>query len=386
MTNRKRENEPTALTRKRWLIYFWGSLPAIFFFSLLAVIVLFAFQVRTQRAAIEKQKAEDIRQTSSEINVITMEARPMPIRDRINLPGQTAPWVRLQVMSEARGKVMQKIVTEGRRVQVGDLLAVLDKRDYKIALASAKASYDVALADWKRIEELYGDQLATRSQYDNAQAQVETLQAAMESAALNQERCTILSPISGVVNRVDIEQGQYLKVGDLVAEVLQMDPIKVVVGIPESDVDAVRDIKQFSFQIDALGDKTFQGRKHFLSRTADSSARIFNLEIKVENPAGEILPDMFARVDIVKKEAPDALSVPIYAVVTREGEQMIFVENDGRAYRKKVSLGLQEGWRVQITEGLAPHEQVIVVGHREVNDGQPVKVIRRVFDPEEIGR
>ena len=169
-----------------------------------------------------------------------------------------------------------------------------------------------------------------------------------------------------------------------VAEILQLKRIKVRVGIPESDVDAVRRIMAFSVKIDALDGKTFPAKKHFLSRTADPMARLYNLDLVIDNVQGEILPDMFARVEIVKKEVLDGISIPLFSVISRNDAHLVYVVNSDRAHQRKVSLGVLDGWRVEVKQGLDPSDQVIVVGHRSVNDGDKVNVVRVTENPEDI--
>ena len=91
---------------------------------------------------------------------------------------------------------------------------------------------------------------------------------------------------------------------------------------------------------------------------------------------------MFARVNIVKKEVKDSMSVPLYSVITRGNGQFVFIEKGGKAHARMVETGILEGWRIQVTKGLARGDHVIVVGHRSVDEGQEVNVVRTVSDPE----
>jgi membrane fusion protein (multidrug efflux system) len=95
-----------------------------------------------------------------------------------------------------------------------------------------------------------------------------------------------------------------------------------------------------------------------------------------------LLPGMFVRAEIVKKVAAASISIPLYTVITRNGEQYVYVEGDGVAKRRPVKLGILEDWRVQIKEGLVPGDRVIVEGHRNVEDGQRVNIVRIVSDKE----
>ncbi len=175
-----------------------------------------------------------------------------------------------------------------------------------------------------------------------------------------------------------------MNVGDKVAEVLQLNPVKVKVGIPESEVVAVRHIDTFDVSVDALDNRVFKGTKYFLSRTADPMARLYDLYIQVDNPDGEILPDMFTRVDILKKEIPDALVIPMYASLSKSGKHVVYVVQEGRAIERPVTLGIQEGWLIQVAEGLASGENVVVVGQRSLNNGDKVNIVQQAHHLGEI--
>ncbi|MBC2715215.1 MAG: efflux RND transporter periplasmic adaptor subunit [Desulfobacteraceae bacterium] len=340
-----------------------------------------------QIAFLEKQIAEnkiDMQDPVPDVNVVALELTKQPIRDRINLPGIVEPWVKFNIIAEVRGKVMEKRIKKGTPINAGDIIAVLDTKDYEIAFQAAKASYDTAFASKKRLDKLYKEQLTSRSQLDDITAQVEQYKAQLDNAALNLERCIIRSPISGIINNLYIDKGQYVKVSDPVGEVLQMDKIKVIVGIPESDVSAVNHVSSFEVELDALNGKVFKAKKYFLSRASDPQARLYNLELAIDNPSGEILPDMFARVDIVKQEVADSLSVPLYSIITLNNEQVVYVVNDYTVHARSVKTGIQEGWRIEITNGLDAGDHVIIIGHRNVSDGQTVNVVQTVSSMEEL--
>jgi len=318
------------------------------------------------------------------VNVVTMELKPISIRDRINLPGMIEPWVKLDVMAEVRGTVQRKVAREGDEVKKGDVIAVLDSRDYKLALQSAKANFEAAQSSMKRITKLHAEQFATRSQLDDIVATVETYRSQVDAARLNLERCTIESPIDGKINKLYVEEGAYLNPAEPVAEILQMEKVKVTIGIPESDVNAVRHVEDFEVTIDALGGKTFKAGKHFLSSATEQLARLYNLELVIENPTGEILPDMFARVEIVKQEVHDTLVIPLYSVIALQDEKIVYVIEGDLAKRRSVQLGLQEGWRIEVRDGVTAGDRVVVVGQRSLTEGQNVNVVRTVAKLEEL--
>ncbi|MBI5897523.1 MAG: efflux RND transporter periplasmic adaptor subunit [Desulfobacterales bacterium] len=364
----------------------FASLPLFSLLVMIGVIIVLQSWIHSEGKSIQAEKAAAMAKAPEPINVVALEIQPGPLNDRISLPGVVRPWVALKVVAEVPGKIVARQVAEGQNVAQGAVLALIDDRDYRNAHASASASYQAAKASHDRLSRLFKEQLATRAQLDDVVALMNTSKAAMDNAALNLERCAIRSATAGVVDRMQVEVGQYLGSGDPVADVLRMDRVKIEVGIPESDVDAVRAIEHFQVSVDALKGRVFEGRRHYLAKSADTLARTYRLEIEVANPEGTLLPDMFARAEIVKQRIEDALSVPLFALISQQKDQAVFVAEDGKARLVPVRTGIQEGWQVQIREGLAAGAKVIVVGQRDTKDGAPVNLVRTVARAEELSQ
>lgn len=381
------KSNPTQPIGKKILKLTWSSIPFIVVLLVILLVILpLGKIISAKKTELAEKRSKETAGAKSLTNVVTMELIPSMVMEKLSLPGVAKPWISLEVVSEIRGKIVSKKVTEGRRVNKGDVLAVIDKSDYQNSYDSALASYETAQSTEKRLKALVKKKIVTQSQLDDAVANVKTSKAAFENAQLNLNRCTIRSPMEGVVDRVHIENGTFLSSGDPVAQILQIDKLKIEVGIPESDVDAVRRLKTFHMTIDALSGKAYTGEYHYLYKTTDSMARLYNLEIKVDNSDGAILPDMFARVKIVKNQDPQGLAVPMYSLVARNKNIGVYVEKDGFVQFKPVRTGFQDGWRTQIPEGLHPGEKVVVVGHRIIEDGEQVNVTKIIRDMEEISQ
>jgi len=361
------------------------SIPFVTLLLIIGLIILpLSKKISAKKADLNERQSREKAVAKPLTNVITMELVPDMIMEKLSLPGVAKPWISLEVVSEITGKIVNKKVTEGRHVSKGDVLAVIDKSDYQNSYASTLASYDTALSTQKRLKALVKKNFVTQSQLDDVDARVKTSKAAFDNAKLALNRCTIRSPMQGIVDRVHIENGTFLNSGDPVVKILQIDKLKIEVGIPESDVDAVRKLKTFVMTIDALKGKTYTGEYHYLHKTADSMARLYNLEIKVDNKDGQILPDMFARVKIIKQKDPQGLAVPMYSLVSPNKEIGVYVEKNGIICFRPVRTGFQDGWKTQILNGLEPGEKVVVVGHRIIEDGEKVNVTKTIRDMEEI--
>jgi membrane fusion protein, multidrug efflux system len=383
MEDQIKKDSPT-VKNNLWLRRIWALLPFTTLILLIGVVIVLQSWIRSEGNIIQQQKAKEISEKKPPVNVVTLDLTPSPIREQTNLPGVVRPWVELTIVAEVRGKIVSKKIDEGQKVTAGDVIAKIDKRSYQNAYNSAKAAFHAAKADYERTLALNRDRLATQSQLDDTLARMESGKANMDTAALDLERCMIEAPMDGIVDKVYIESGQFMNDADPIAHILRIDRVKVEVSIPESDVDSVRNVNDFTVTIGALNKKVFSGRRHYLSKSAQTLARTYLLEVAIDNPNGEILPDMFTRVNIVKREVKDGLAVPLFSLINNHGSKAVFVVDNGIARLTPIKTGIQEGWQVQAADGLKPGAKVIVVGHKDVKDGAPVEVLRTISDSKEL--
>ncbi|MEJ2268886.1 MAG: efflux RND transporter periplasmic adaptor subunit [Desulfobulbaceae bacterium] len=361
-------------------------LPLLVLLILIVLALGLGSRVNNEKSRLLEEKSNAVVQERPPVNVVVQEMAPALLRDRLNLPGMVEPWESLNILAEVRGMVEEVLVEEGDHVKQGDLIARLDTSDYENTINSTRASYNLALTNLKRFSGLHEQEIIAQAEYDSIKAEVASLEAHLAIAEMQLKRCYIRSSISGIVNVLPAQNGLYLAVGDPVATVLDIDRVKVIVGIPETDVDAVRKIDRFEVMIEALHEKKISGSKNFLAVAPESQAQVYRLELEVGNKSGEILPGMFARVEIIKNEFPEALTIPLYAVISRDNKHFVFLEEGNVAKLQEVSLGILDGWQIQITEGLAPGQRVIVVGQRSVDADQKLNVVKKVTHPAEITR
>ena len=359
-------------------------LPLLILLLLILIVIGLGAKVKDEQSQLLEEKSNAVIQERPPVNVVEQELIPGMLRDRLNLPGILEPWESLGILAEVRGSIEEVLVKEGQHVKQRDLIARTDTIDYENTINSIKASYDLALINLKRLSGLHKQEIISQSEIDKIKAEVQSLEADLAIAKVQLERCFIRSSISGIVNELPAKKGLYLAVGDPVATVLDIERLKVTVGIPESDVDAVRKLDSFEVSIEALGNKVVTGMKNFLAVAPESQAQLYRLELEVENESEEILPGMFARVEIVKEEFPAAIAIPLYSVISRDNKHYVYLEENGVAKLQEVKLGILDGWQIQITEGLSPGQKVVVVGQRSVDEGQKLKVVKTVTDPAEI--
>jgi len=360
------------------------------FFPVLIPLVLFgaiwglAGTIKQEQARMAAEKLKEISTERPPANVVVLDLAPVTMEDRINLPGTIEPWQKLSVLAKVEGTVVEMKVKEGEKVVKGQLIARLDPADYRIALDIARADYELAAANQMRMSLLYAQKIIPEAEMEEVEARVKTSKARLDKASLLLSRCEIKAPISGAVQRLDAKEGLFLNAFDPVAEILQIDTIKAVIGIPESDVALVRNIKEVPLTIQALGEKEVTGSFHFLSSAPETAARLYRLELTVDNRDNFILPGMFFRAQIVKRVIHDTISVPLFSVIRRNDKQFVYLEENGVARQVPVELGIMEDWQVQVSKGLSPGCRIVVEGHRNIDQGHRLNVVRTLQGSGEV--
>ena len=366
------------------LRFVWSTIPWLMVALIVAFLVTMGIRIKEKKADLEEEKKAAIKQEVPAVRIITLTLTPRRLVDKINLPAQIDPYEELWVKAEVPGRVIEVLVKEGQMVKKGQILMKLDDRDYRTRLARIEANYKLAKLNHERTKTLVKKKIAATTKLDEIEAQLKDLTAQRNEATVALSRTSITTPLSSFLNEISAKMGDYIGVGDPVAQILEIDTVKAIIGVPESDVAAIFDLNEADIIIEALGKRRVKGNKIFLSRKPRTLSRLFDLELSVPNPDGRILPGMFARVELVKHVYEDAVALPLYAIITQEDERFVFIEKEGRVEKRRVTLGTLIDWQVHITSGLKAGERVVVVGHRLLDDGQAVEVIKNVSNPNEI--
>lgn len=306
------------------------------------------------------------------VSVITI--MPTPVKDVLVLPGETEAWQDVRLASETDGIVESIDFKEGDLVREGQLIAQIDVSTLKAALDQAEAAFDLADKLYQRRKLLFESRVIAKEELDRSENERTLALTNLRRAKVMYERGFLHSPINGLVNHLHVDVGEFVDRGNPVADLVNVDKIKINVNVPELDVRYLRVGQQASVTVDAFRGRQLTGTVDFVAYKADPPTKTFHVRVLIENPKHEIRPGMISRVAFLRRVIPDALVVPLFALVDKGGERIIFVEKDGVAYARTVSVGVIEGDRIQITKGLEVGDHVIVSGQTEVEEGMRVQV------------
>jgi len=331
-----------------------------------AVVLLFLFSpASTSTGQIPEHKATDVR---------TMRVTAAPLTDWIQLPASVEPYVSNEVSSEVEGRIDWIGPKEGDRVEEDESILRIDQRLFRAQMEEAQAAHDLSVKQCRRAEDLHAEGIFSDEEIDQCRTKVATDAARLEIAKIQLEKATVKAPIAGVLNKSYFDMGEYVKSGDRVVDIVVIDPVKVLVKVPEKDIPYLRLGDKVHVSLDFWGEKGVDGAVSYVSVVGDRSTRTYEAEITVANPTHEILPSMIASVRIVRREIQRAVTVPLASVVPRGDYSVVFVEKDGKAQERLIELGVLDGSRIQIIKGIEADENLIVEGHRGLSDGEPVRV------------
>ena len=344
--------------------------------SLLAVLAAFLVVISFYGCGRSKSNAQPEKKNNKTrmVKVSVKEIKPVPIRDVLILPGDTKARQDVLVPADKSGRVDFIGPSEGETVEKGDLLAKIEVAALKAALDRAEAAFKLADELYKRRRNLFERKIINTEELDHARTERTLAKGNLRQAQVEYDRGFVHAPIHGVVNHLFVDEGEFIDRGKPLAELVNVDKIEINVNIPELDVKYIKVMQKAHVRIDALPDRGLTGIIDFVSYKADPATKTFLVKILVDNPDHVIRPGMIARVAFLRRVIPDALAAPLFALVDKGGERIVFVEKDGVAHARTVSIGIIEGDRVQITEGLEQGARLIVKGQTEVEEGTRVLV------------
>jgi membrane fusion protein (multidrug efflux system) len=306
------------------------------------------------------------------IPVTVVEIKPVAMRDVVFLPGETEAYEDVKVAANTSGRVEWIGLREGQAVRKGDRLAKIDVSALRASLEHAKAAFNLANDLCERRRRLYENKIIAREELDQSETQLKLASADLAQVKVRYNHGFPESPITGVINHLYVDVGEYADLGKPIADIVNIDRIKINVRVPELDVRYVHMGQTTPIKIDAFADRSLLGTVEFVAFKADPATKTFLVRSVIDNPNHDIRPGMIGRVAFVRRNIPDAIAVPLFAIVDKGGERIVFVEKDGVAESRVISIGVIEVDRVQITSGLNIGDHLIVRGHTEVEDGMKV--------------
>ncbi|MBU1412648.1 efflux RND transporter periplasmic adaptor subunit [Myxococcota bacterium] len=360
--------------------------------------------IAEKKAQLEKQKQLSAMDRRLIVGVTPVER--MDLDRSFSASGTLVARTQATVFSMVPGIVLGLKVQEGDVVKAGDTLARLDAaksalgyQQARAMQAQARLNYENTKKNFQDIKTLYDQKAVTQNDYEKmelglkmAEQQVNQSSAAVSLASASWSDATITAPIDGTVIMKAVEMGdlmtssQAMKTSPLMI-IAKLDVMKLDVFVPEKYLLYMRKGQKCRIRVDAY-DHVFTGEIDQVGEMLDAVAKTLKVTILIPNEAlsykeGTVTHQMerplkvgmFARVDILLEKRTAVATVPVDAIIHRDGFDFVFVHKDGKVSLRLIKVGVTEDKLAEVVAGLTEKEQVVVLGQRALFDGQSVRLM-----------
>lgn len=312
----------------------------------------------------------------------------------VTAAGQAAAWRQASVSALVQGELKTLSVRENEQVSTGGLLAAIDPAMFEIELREAEARLRQAEAQYKT-ETLFDERLdasvrTERQQTARAKTGLDAAELAVQKARLNLSRAQLTSPFRARVASVKAVPGQWIKIGDELLTLVDIERIKVEVQVLESEISLLTPGRSARVSFAAFPGQEFLGRIETINPIVDKDTRSAKVVVSLANPEGRILPGMYARVALDARRLPDRIMIPRSAVLERDNprRKLVFVfEGEGTRGMAKwryVKTGAENERWVEIiadpddpdANEIRPGEVVLTAGHHTLVHDARIRVVQ----------
>ncbi len=341
-------------------------------------------ELKVQQKEIEKQ----IKSLETEIaaldSTVVVEAKVKAVTVAPLMPETFKHYVELQGMVDAKnsilvtpktgGVITAMNVKEGDYVKAGSVIGRIDDSILRETIEELKTQLSLVNTLYDKQKSLWDQKIGTELQFLQAKNNKESLEKKMATLKAQLSQSTIVAPMAGVVDLVNVRVGEMASPGMGVVRVVNLSNLKVVAKVSDVFAGSVKKGDEVVVTFPGM-DKKYNARISFVSTTVDPLSRTFTVEANLPSDKS-LKPNMTAQLQINDATRKDALVVDQNYVQSTEKGQIVFVAaTQGQkkvARSKTVKTGLNYNGKIEVVEGLEAGDQLITMGYQEVADGQVI--------------
>lgn len=277
----------------------------------------------------------------------------------------------IELRPELQGRLVEIQAREGREVRRGTPLFKVDDAELQALVAQLEAERDQAVQALQRTRELLEMDASSQADLESAEATARSREAQLELQRVRLERTTVRAPFSGVVGERFVSVGDYVTTSTRLTTLQTVDPQRVAFQVPERYAERLAPGQQVRFTVAAV-DREFIGTVDFVDPVVQVPARSILIKASVPNPDRALRPGMFVEARLATEVRPEAVVVPEDAILPLGSQSFAWVVAEGAASRREVTLGVRTPGFVEVRDGVAVGEQVVVGGLQRLFEGAPV--------------
>jgi RND family efflux transporter MFP subunit len=275
------------------------------------------------------------------------------------------------IAAETTGPVHHIRYEEGDAVSEGDILLEIDPDTIKSSLRRDQDNVSVIERKLTRFQSLVQEGLVSKQEIEDLENSLVAARESLKRTQLQLTKSQPRSPITGHVDHLYIDRGEYVDPGKPLVRLLKVDQLKVIADIPEKDIAYLsvgQQVKITPAKIHAKLVAPVTGKIGFIAYAANDVTRTYRTKIMINNP-GYLRPGMIVRAEFVRQSLTDVVTVPLYALIDKDDDKFVYVFDNGLARLVPIVIGSSIGQRIVVLEGLSVGDHVVVKGQQLLSDG-----------------
>lgn len=340
----------------------------------LVTVVLSLVIISCQESAVDAPPASvsDIAARPVEL----VEISPGVLLEEIELTGPVRGYREARVVAETQGQITELAVRLGQKLAAGDLLLQVDNTLQALELEQAKQDLETVEIELGAKEELYRSGGVSRADYAASRARLTAARTRYQRALKSYNDCSVRSPIGGYISQLpeNLTAGNYLLSGSLVAGISDIERLELRGAVGEDVVGLLSVGASAEIRVPAAcPDQSFRGSLTAISAGSDPATGSYTVLVQWENSCGtKVKSGMSAYASIRVQGGQESLLLPSSAVLRRGGGDMVFLEKQGKAVLRRVTLGRGLGNRRVVLDGVRSGERVLISGTDGLKEGDPL--------------
>lgn len=339
----------------------------------IAVVAVAFVSYRLTRNPKPKVAAPEQAEGAGKMEVNAIVVVPRSFSNTITLSGSVEPNEQVQIRSEVSGIVRALSFREGTAVRKGDVLLRIDDSELQARLIQAQSTEQLSEDNENRARLLLEKEAISQQEYDVAHADYESAKAQTELIRAQIAKTTVRAPFSGKIGLRSISEGEYLTPSTVVANLLSVNPVKILFAVPEKYSGQINVGQGLTFGVSG-SEARYHAEIYAIEPGVDATTRTISIRAIAENPEEQLFPGTFARVELPLNHTENAVLVPTEAVVPVQNGKQVFLLKDGKAIATPVEAENRTRTDVLVTNGISIGDTVLTSGIMSLSDGMPVTV------------
>ena len=318
--------------------------------------------------------------------ITTIRTSEQKFNHFIELQGNVKTKQNVLVYPEMPGILNKVYVKEGQKVKKDQILATIDDGGLSQQLLLLKSNEQLAKTTFERQKRLWDQQIGSEIQYLQAKTSYDSQKNATRQLKKQLDKFTIRAPFSGIIDDVFKEKGTVVAPGPgaEIFRIINLSNMYIETDVPESYISSIKKNKMVEVNFPILG-RSYDSSIRQVGNFINPSNRTFRIEVGIPNLDGEIKPNLTAKLRLNDYSNSNAILIPQSIISENaKGQQFIYVVKDNKeknqvyAERLVIETGKTNGDFIEVTKNLDANVEVILEGARSVNNGQVVKVIKKI--------